>query len=91
MPCKVQQEEVYRFHHPHDLLSFDRGNCDPMHGPPNGKSQKGPDSGCIPGCREHHDEQTAIGWPAFEKKYGFSREKEAAVWWTAFLVWKEMQ
>lgn len=65
--------------------------CDPMHGPPNGRSQKGPDAGCIPGCRSHHEEQTRIGWPAFEVKYGFSREKEAAVWWTAFQIWKESQ
>jgi hypothetical protein len=65
--------------------------CDPMHGPPNGRSQKGPDAGCIPGCRSHHEEQTRIGWPAFEEKYGFIREKEAATWWTAFLIWKETQ
>lgn len=59
-------------------------DCDPMHGPPNGRGQKGPDAEAIPGCRPHHDEQTAIGWPAFEQKYGFSRSEEAAKWWAAF-------
>lgn len=64
---------------------------DPMHGPPNGRGSKGPDAGCIPGCRAHHEEQTKTGWPAFEKKYGFNREREAAVWFAAFKIWKESQ
>lgn len=63
-----------------------RYQCDPMHGPPNGRSQKGPDAGAIPGCWPHHKEQTTIGWTAFEAKYGFSREVEARVWWGAFVI-----
>lgn len=59
---------------------------EPMHGPPNGRSQKGPDAGAIPGCWPHHKEQTTIGWTAFEAKYGFSREVEARVWWGAFVI-----
>jgi hypothetical protein len=34
---------------------------------------------------------TKIGWSPFEKKYGFSREREAAVWFAAFKIWKEAQ
>lgn len=60
--------------------------CEPMHGPPNGKSQKGPDAGAIPGCRAHHIEQTRIGWPAFEEKYGFDRETEAATHFTTYTL-----
>ena len=60
--------------------------CDPMHGPPNGLGSKGPDSGAIPGCRYHHEEQTKIGWPAFEEKYGFSREKEASAHFSLYLI-----
>ena len=59
--------------------------CDPAHGPTLGMSMKGPDSGCIPLCRRHHDEQTKIGWPMFERGYGFDRERVSAVWWAAYL------
>jgi hypothetical protein len=65
--------------------------CDPAHGPPNGKGSKGPDAGCIPLCRAHHEEQHQMGWPAFEAQYGFNREREAAAWWKAFQIWKEAQ
>jgi len=65
------------------------GVCEPMHGPPNGRSQKGPDAGAIPGCRPHHEEQTRIGWPAFEQKYGFDRKHEAGSWFAAFRIWQE--
>lgn len=68
---------------------FLEGFCDPMHGPPNGGSQKGPDTGAIPGCRRHHDEQTKIGWAAFEVKYGFSREERAAEWYRKFQLQQE--
>jgi hypothetical protein len=63
--------------------------CDPMHGPPNGRSQKGPDGEAIPGCRHHHEEQTRIGWPAFEQKYQFSRGTEARAHWAAFQIWRQ--
>jgi hypothetical protein len=66
------------------------GYCDPAHGPVNGASSKGPDSGCIPLCRgfglmNHHDEQHAIGWPAFQVKYDLDRAREAAAHW---LLWR---
>lgn len=63
-----------------------RHHIDPMHGPPNGRGQKGPDAGAIPGCRYHHDEQTNMpgGWPAFEEKYSFSRAKEAEAHYALF-------
>lgn len=66
-----------------------RNRCDPMHGPINGMRSKGPDSEAIPGCRRHHEEQTSIGWPAFESKYGFDRAKEAATWYAAYQIWRE--
>lgn len=62
--------------------------CDPAHGPVNGMSSKGPDDGCIPLGRVHHEEQTRMGWPAFEKKYRFRREERAKVWFTLYLTWK---
>ena len=60
--------------------------CDPAHGPVNGTSSKGPDAGAIPLCRYHHREQHKIRWPEFEKRYQFSREREAAVYWTAYRI-----
>jgi hypothetical protein len=57
---------------------------EPCHGPVNGTRSKGPDSGAIPMTREKHLEQHKIGWPAFEKKYGFSRPELAAYWWKRF-------
>ena len=59
---------------------------DPAHGPVNGRGSKGPDNEAIPLCRYHHEEQHRLGWPAFESKYGFSREKEAAAHYAAFLL-----
>lgn len=63
------------------------GNCDPAHGPVNGRGSKGPDNEAMPLCRRHHDEQTSIGWPAFEAKYGIDRAREAASWYAAYLIW----
>ena len=60
--------------------------CDPAHGPVNGRGSKGSDHGAIPLCRHHHDEQHRVGWPAFEARYGFSREKEAATHYAAYLL-----
>jgi hypothetical protein len=62
---------------------------DPAHGPVNGGRSKGPDNEAVPLCRHHHDEQHRVGWPAFEAKYGFSREKEAKTHWAAFQLTKE--
>ena len=63
--------------------------CDPAHGPVNGKGSKGPDNEALPLCRVHHAEQHRVGWPAFEARYGFSREGEAAVWWLAWKIYRE--
>jgi hypothetical protein len=63
--------------------------CDPCHGPVNGASSKGPDREATPMCRFHHDEQTRIGWVAFEAKYQFDRAKEARSHWALFLIWRE--
>lgn len=57
---------------------------DPAHGPVNGMSSKGPDSGAIPLTREYHEEQTRIGWPAFEKKYSIDRAAIAAEHYARF-------
>ena len=60
--------------------------CDPAHGPANGMGSKGPDDGAIPLCRSHHAEQHAMAkWPKFEANYGFSRAKEAKIWYSAYL------
>ena len=64
--------------------------CDPAHGPVNGRGSKRPGPpGAIPLCRSHHDEQHRVGWPAFEARYGFSREKEAAARYAAYLLVRE--
>lgn len=65
------------------------GPCDPAHGPPAGMRVKGPDDGAIPLCRRHHDEMHRLNWGPFEAKYAFSREKEAAIHYGAYLIWKE--
>ena len=61
------------------------GDPDPAHGPSSGMKVKGPDNGAVPLCRLHHMEQHQIGWPAFEAKYGFSRERESAKQYAAYL------
>ncbi len=63
---------------------------DPAHGPPAGRGMKGPDNEAIPLTRYYHDEQTKLGWAAFEAKYGIDREKEAAAHWALYkLIGKE--
>ena len=62
---------------------------DAAHGPVNGRGSKGPDDQAIPLCRRHHQLQHAMGWPRFEKEYGFSREQAAAAHWTAFQLTKD--
>ena len=61
---------------------------DPAHGPPAGMRIKGPDEGAISLTRWYHDEQTRVGWPAFEERYGFSREAEAAILYARYLAQK---
>ena len=68
------------------LMQHRQHLIDPAHGPVNGRGSKGPDNEAIPLCRYHHEEQHRLGWPAFESKYGFSREKEAAAHYAAFLL-----
>jgi hypothetical protein len=61
---------------------------DPAHGPSAGARVKGPDNEAIPLCRYHHREQHNIGWPDFEARYRFSREKEAAAHYAVWLLVK---
>lgn len=63
--------------------------CDPAHGPVNGMRSKGPDREAVPLCRFHHEMQTSLGWPAFERRYSLDRAAEAKVWYAAYLIWKE--
>lgn len=70
-------------------VPYSLGRCDPAHGPVNGMRSKGPDNEAVPMCREHHVYQTEIGWPKFEAMYGLSRAREAALWYAAYLIWKE--
>lgn len=58
---------------------------DPAHGPPAGMRVKGPDNEAIPLTRYYHEEQTRLGWPAFEEKYAFSRREEAAKLYSRYL------
>ena len=64
---------------------------DPAHGPANGRGSKGPDNEAVPLCRHHHIEQHRVGWAAFEAKYGFSRDKEAATHYAAFVFVNQRQ
>lgn len=65
------------------------GGCDAAHGPVNGMRSKGPDNEAVALCPAHHEEQHRIGWPAFERKYDFSRAEEAEAWYAAYRIWKE--
>ena len=74
------------------------GECDPCHTGNGGMRQKGPDSGCAPLNRLHHDEydgkaplpNRADGTPrernhaAFEEFYGVDMATEAARLWAKF-------
>lgn len=68
---------------------FGCGRVEAAHGPVNGMRSKGPDDGALPLGARHHREQHAIGWPAFEAKYGFSREKEAVAHRALYLIDRE--
>ncbi len=87
-PDQWRNEKYLQFLRDHGVCvvcHWKYAKCDPAHGPVNGRGSKGPDAGAIPLCRMHHDEQHEPGgWPAFQAKYGFDREKQAAVWWAAF-------
>jgi hypothetical protein len=81
----VQLKMIYRDR----LCASGSMPIDPAHGPVNGARSKGPDNEAIPLCRHHHEEQHRIGWPAFQEKYGFSREKEAATHYLAYQLSRE--
>ncbi len=65
-------------------------NCDPCHTENNGMRSKGRDSSCAPLCRVHHQEYDA-GRKAFEERYGIDMQREAAVWFAAWKIFKESQ
>ena len=64
-----------------------RRPADPCHTSNNGTSSKGPDSGCVPLCREHHREFDA-GRKAFEAKHRVNMAKIALVLWR---LWNDAQ
>ncbi len=76
--------EVAKSEHGSNWCSLPPFKSDPAHGPVNGFGSKGGDDGAISLCRTHHREQHAIGWPAFEKKYGIDRAMIAALRYSAF-------
>jgi hypothetical protein len=77
------------FLHERRCIVCGRTPCDPCHGPVNGVRSKGADSGAVPMCREHHNEQTSIGWPKFAELRGVDREREATAHWSLYLIWRE--
>ncbi len=58
--------------------------CQPCHGPVHGTSSKGPDAQAAPMCVFCHRYQHKVGWPEFERLYGFIRAEKAAEWWKRF-------
>ncbi len=65
-------------------VAWRRPLIDPAHTSNNGLSSKGPDSSCVPLCREHHEAYDS-GREAFEVKYNVSMVKEAAIHYALFL------
>ncbi len=67
--------------------------CDPCHTENGGMSMKGPDSGCAPLCRTHHDQYDGraklpngeVGKRAFEAYYGLDMRAVAAKWYKLYL------
>ncbi len=72
---------------------FLEGFCDPCHTENGGASMKGPDSGCAPLCRTHHDQYDGrmrlpngeVGKRAFEAHYGLDMRAVAAKWYKQYL------
>jgi len=58
-------------------------SVDPAHTQNNGMRSKGPDSSCVPLCRNHHREYDA-GRKAFEAKYGVDMAKLASEHYARF-------
>lgn len=51
-----------------------------------GMSTKVSDSASMPMCDGHHGEQTdVLGWPKFQRKYGFDGRDVVTAYWLAFL------
>ncbi len=67
--------------------------CDPCHTENGGMRMKGPDSGCAPLCRTHHDQYDGraklpngeVGKRAFEAHYGLDMRDVAAKWYKLYL------
>lgn len=73
---------------PGDYFEDHSVDVDPAHTQNNGMRSKGPDSSCVPLCREHHEEYDA-GRKAFEKKYGLDIKALAAEHYARYLKEKE--
>ncbi len=58
---------------------------EPAHTVNNGMRSKGPDSSCVPLCRNHHREYDA-GRKAFEAKYGIDMKTAASGFWWLWQV-----
>lgn len=80
-----------------ELLSRHHLFCDPCHTKNGGMSMKGPDSGCAPLCRVHHDQYDGraklpngeVGKVAFEAYYGLDMKAVAAKWYKMYLEQKQ--
>jgi hypothetical protein len=69
--------------HCFNMYRYSSNPIDPAHTQNNGMRSKGPDSSCVPLCREHHEEYDR-GRKAFEAKYGVDLKKIAAEHWKRF-------
>lgn len=76
--CRIMKL-IYR-----DRLCASGEVVDPCHTSNNGMSSKGPDSGCAPLCRSHHEEFDS-GREAFDAKYNISMSEQAAIHYALFL------
>ncbi len=73
--------------------SWPWATCDPCHTENGGMHMKGPDSGCAPLCRTHHDQYDGraklpngeVGKRAFEAHYGIDMRAVAAKWYKQYL------
>lgn len=63
--------------------------CDAAHTENNGLSSKGPDSSCVPLCRDHHREYDS-GRAAFEARRKRDMREIAAKWWAKYQTSKTL-
>lgn len=68
------------------IYVFSNGPIDAAHTSNNGRSSKGPDSGCLPLCRGHHLESHRIGVKDFEARYQMELKATAGEYFTR---WQE--